>query len=211
MEYTPSTFLRAERDISNPPTANLLILNQPLQDFQTFKQVWSHTRYCICADGGANRLYDMLSGPLRKYRTEFVIKYKTLSKFEKTLIILPASQFNPRRPRLSQPLNRRFLPQKRCNNIKRWRPIQHRFRQMHENNNQRLSSKFWIPISQPDHPIHGQRLPTPRHNHPLHARRSCRPRPRPPPRTPPRITQTTRPLMAAKRTISLLPPAARNL
>lgn len=72
MEYSPSAFLSADKDTSNPSTVDLIILNQPLQDFETFKRIWSHTRYRICADGGANRLYDLFSGSIEKHRTEFV-------------------------------------------------------------------------------------------------------------------------------------------
>ncbi|TID27663.1 thiamine pyrophosphokinase [Venturia nashicola] len=72
MEYSPSAFLSADRDSSNPSTADLIILNQPLQDFETFRRIWSHTRYRICADGGANRLYQLFSASLEKHRTEFL-------------------------------------------------------------------------------------------------------------------------------------------
>ncbi|KAE9962717.1 hypothetical protein BLS_010105 [Venturia inaequalis] len=72
MEFSPSAFLSADRDPTNPPTADLIILNQPIQDFETLKRIWSHTRYRICADGGANRLYHLLSGSLEKHRLEFL-------------------------------------------------------------------------------------------------------------------------------------------
>jgi thiamine pyrophosphokinase len=76
MEYNPSAFLRASPDStnpnSNPPTADLIILNQPLQDFPTFKTIWSHTHHHICADGGANRLYSMLSNAPEDQRAQFV-------------------------------------------------------------------------------------------------------------------------------------------
>jgi hypothetical protein len=83
MEYNPSAFLSADRGTSNEPTADLIILNQPLQDFETFKRIWSHTRYRICADGGANRLYNLFSGPLEHYRSQFVSPnyLNTLLKF----------------------------------------------------------------------------------------------------------------------------------
>ncbi|KAI9799580.1 MAG: hypothetical protein M1825_004506 [Sarcosagium campestre] len=36
----------------------LLITNQPLTDFALFKRLWDHSAFHICADGGANRLFD---------------------------------------------------------------------------------------------------------------------------------------------------------
>ncbi|KAF1982360.1 thiamine pyrophosphokinase, partial [Aulographum hederae CBS 113979] len=38
----------------------LLILNQPISNFQTFERLWHAADYRVCADGGANRLWDML-------------------------------------------------------------------------------------------------------------------------------------------------------
>ncbi|KAK8160155.1 thiamine pyrophosphokinase [Phyllosticta citribraziliensis] len=36
----------------------LLILNQPVSSVDVLERLWAHTAYRICADGGANRLYD---------------------------------------------------------------------------------------------------------------------------------------------------------
>ncbi|KAK8172881.1 thiamine pyrophosphokinase-like protein 1, partial [Phyllosticta citrichinensis] len=36
----------------------LLILNQPVSSIDVLERLWAHTAYRICADGGANRLYD---------------------------------------------------------------------------------------------------------------------------------------------------------
>lgn len=38
---------------------NLIILNSPNIHFNTVSQLWSSCRYKICADGGANRLFDL--------------------------------------------------------------------------------------------------------------------------------------------------------
>jgi len=57
---------------SNPP--DLLILNQPIAHFDTFSRLWKHSGYRICADGGANRLFDMLSGDLAEKRNHYVSK-----------------------------------------------------------------------------------------------------------------------------------------
>lgn len=37
---------------------NLIILNSPSVHFHIVSQLWSYCRYKICADGGANRLFD---------------------------------------------------------------------------------------------------------------------------------------------------------
>ncbi|KAF9693062.1 hypothetical protein EKO04_008887 [Ascochyta lentis] len=72
-ELDPAIFL-AEGDhpeqATNPP--DLLILNQPITNFATFSRLWRHTNYRICADGGANRLYDMFKGKLEKQRAHYL-------------------------------------------------------------------------------------------------------------------------------------------
>jgi thiamine pyrophosphokinase len=55
---------------SNPP--DLLILNQPITHFTAFSRLWEHTGYRICADGGANRLFDMLKDDLIEQRERYV-------------------------------------------------------------------------------------------------------------------------------------------
>lgn len=39
--------------------AALIILNQPIADITLLSRLWKHTTYRLCADGGANRLYDI--------------------------------------------------------------------------------------------------------------------------------------------------------
>ncbi|KAJ5619489.1 thiamine pyrophosphokinase eukaryotic [Penicillium lagena] len=56
MEWHPSRFF--ERSGSPSPYA-LLVLNQPIND-RAFNALSQHASYIICADGGANRLYDMM-------------------------------------------------------------------------------------------------------------------------------------------------------
>ena len=56
------------RDVTSP---DLLILNQPISDFAVFARLWSKSKYRLCADGGANRLYDMFSGDLEARRADY--------------------------------------------------------------------------------------------------------------------------------------------
>ncbi|KAJ5408188.1 hypothetical protein N7509_002071 [Penicillium cosmopolitanum] len=56
MEWDPSQFFRPGAHAS--PYA-LLVLNQPINE-TAFGVLSEHASYIICADGGANRLYDML-------------------------------------------------------------------------------------------------------------------------------------------------------
>ncbi|ORY08800.1 thiamin pyrophosphokinase-like protein 1 [Clohesyomyces aquaticus] len=72
MQFDPSLYL-AEADLPGdavPP--DLLILNQPIASFEIFARLWKHSIYRICADGGANRLYDMFKGPLEVRRVAFL-------------------------------------------------------------------------------------------------------------------------------------------
>ncbi|KAF2451053.1 thiamine pyrophosphokinase-like protein 1 [Karstenula rhodostoma CBS 690.94] len=65
---------RGEREAPSDVTAapDLLILNQPISDFTVFAQLWTRSRYRLCADGGANRLYDMFCGELEARRDDFI-------------------------------------------------------------------------------------------------------------------------------------------
>lgn len=48
---------------SNPKAA-LIILNSPLTDLEYFARLYSHASFRVCADGGANRLHDLLAPEL---------------------------------------------------------------------------------------------------------------------------------------------------
>ena len=39
----------------------LIILNSPIEEFEYFKRLYNHASYILCADGGANRLYDSVT------------------------------------------------------------------------------------------------------------------------------------------------------
>jgi len=72
MKFIPATFLREASESVAGSTPKLLILNQPIVNFATFKRLWQRTGYHLCADGGANRLYDMLSGVAHDQKSKYV-------------------------------------------------------------------------------------------------------------------------------------------
>ncbi|KAF2817025.1 thiamine pyrophosphokinase-like protein 1 [Mytilinidion resinicola] len=72
MEFTPALFLSDEELPSGSTVPDLLILNQPISPFEVFERLWRHSRYRICADGGANRLFDIFDGPLEHARADFL-------------------------------------------------------------------------------------------------------------------------------------------
>lgn len=65
-----SLHLAQREDVTDAP--DLLILNQPISDFAVFARLWDRSGYRLCADGGANRLYDMFSGELEARRADYV-------------------------------------------------------------------------------------------------------------------------------------------
>jgi thiamine pyrophosphokinase len=72
-DFFPAKFLAEDvhpEDAACPP--DLLILNQPIAHFDAFARLWRHTNYRICADGGANRLFDMFEGHLAVQRKLYV-------------------------------------------------------------------------------------------------------------------------------------------
>lgn len=71
-KYKPGAYLANGRLPDDVVQPDLLILNQPIADFGVFSRIWSHTCYRICADGGANRLYDMFQGALENRREDYV-------------------------------------------------------------------------------------------------------------------------------------------
>ncbi|KAF2683980.1 thiamine pyrophosphokinase-like protein 1 [Lentithecium fluviatile CBS 122367] len=70
--YDPALFLAVDHRDIDVTSPNLLILNQPIADFPVFARLWRNTKYRICADGGANRLYDMFEGKLEKQRADYL-------------------------------------------------------------------------------------------------------------------------------------------
>lgn len=71
-EFEPSSFLCDGFKAGDSSAPDLLILNQPITHFAAFARLWKHTKYRVCADGGANRLFDMFEGGLEAQREHHV-------------------------------------------------------------------------------------------------------------------------------------------
>ncbi|XP_014551039.1 hypothetical protein COCVIDRAFT_113913 [Bipolaris victoriae FI3] len=69
-ELFPGKFL-VEQELPNA-SPDLLILNQPITHFTAFSYLWKHSSYRVCADGGANRLFDMFEGELKEQRAQYL-------------------------------------------------------------------------------------------------------------------------------------------
>ncbi|KAK6434091.1 thiamine pyrophosphokinase [Oleoguttula sp. CCFEE 5521] len=66
IELWPTRFLhspwaKATASLPVPAEIALIILNSPLIDYETFKRLYSRASTVVCADGGANRLYNLLT------------------------------------------------------------------------------------------------------------------------------------------------------
>lgn len=61
-ELKPTQYLE-DSSTSNRDRDNvaLIILNSPLEDLDYFRRLYTYASYVVCADGGANRLYDLLT------------------------------------------------------------------------------------------------------------------------------------------------------
>ncbi|KAJ3153683.1 cAMP-dependent protein kinase subunit [Geranomyces michiganensis] len=73
--WDASSFLSPRRsDSATPPAAALVILNQPLCNSKAFATLWANTSVHLCADGGANRLYDSF-GADEQARKRFIPEF----------------------------------------------------------------------------------------------------------------------------------------
>ena len=81
------TFLRGRPD--------LLILNQPIASLDLLVSLWQHTRYRICADGGANRLFDLFQGEKQSLRYNFVRAQRDLFRGFSAADMVPEAGHDP--------------------------------------------------------------------------------------------------------------------
>ncbi|KAH9870895.1 hypothetical protein J1614_006467 [Plenodomus biglobosus] len=71
-EFLPAKFLTENAHTEQSSSPYLLILNQPIAHFDAFSRLWQHSGFRVCADGGANRLYDMFEGNLETLREQYL-------------------------------------------------------------------------------------------------------------------------------------------
>jgi thiamine pyrophosphokinase len=70
--FIPGRFLVEGDLLDETFRPDLLILNQPIPSFDLLVRLWRHARYRACADGGANRLFDLFQGGWESLRAGFV-------------------------------------------------------------------------------------------------------------------------------------------
>ncbi|KAL5115127.1 thiamine pyrophosphokinase [Pleosporales sp. CAS-2024a] len=73
-DISPARFLTENAGLSDSSSAlpDLLILNQPIAHLDVFVRLWKHTEYRTCADGGANRLFDLFDGDMAMQREQYL-------------------------------------------------------------------------------------------------------------------------------------------
>lgn len=93
-EISPTDYIK-KRALTNRDgddcKPGLIILNQPIADIEVLSRLWNHTGYRLCADGGANQLYDLfVDRP--EMRTQFVRKPVPVCSRASTLICTAAQR-----------------------------------------------------------------------------------------------------------------------
>lgn len=59
-ELSPTWFLGEPKESKSDQSTALIILHSPIGQYESFDRLYRHAFYTLCADGGANRLHDML-------------------------------------------------------------------------------------------------------------------------------------------------------
>ncbi|KAK5135670.1 hypothetical protein LTR08_004971 [Meristemomyces frigidus] len=63
VELRPTQYLEPiQPDVDLANEIGLIILNSPISDLEYLQRLYHHASFRVCADGGANRLYDLVSG-----------------------------------------------------------------------------------------------------------------------------------------------------
>ncbi|KXL47607.1 hypothetical protein M433DRAFT_63938 [Acidomyces richmondensis BFW] len=61
VELRPTQYLESKRPSGTSASKTaLIVLNSPIPDLEYFRRLYNHAYFRVCADGGANRLHDML-------------------------------------------------------------------------------------------------------------------------------------------------------
>lgn len=57
----PTQYLEgSSKNTANKASTALIVLNTPISDYTFFRRLYDHAGYVVCADGGANRLHNLL-------------------------------------------------------------------------------------------------------------------------------------------------------
>jgi thiamine pyrophosphokinase len=91
--FVPGRFLvKGKGESDHPDDSNkpdLLILNQPIASLDVLAKLWKHSRYRLCADGGANRLFDLLRGESEHLRDNFVRADSVVTAINRSSLLTP--------------------------------------------------------------------------------------------------------------------------
>lgn len=75
VELRPAQYL----DVKSPTGSDnghvaLIVLNSPIEDLQYLRRLYDHASFRLCADGGANRLYDALTSQMSNQTYDVALK-----------------------------------------------------------------------------------------------------------------------------------------